>query len=305
MRHFWVSVKRLLFLLNDTLGVFSFLLHGRRPKEGLTILCYHRLAKGLPDNSPFNAYNVDPDDFSRQLEDLGRMNEISLISARELAGWMDAGPPASGAYLMITFDDGWHHGLAAATQLATKGWRATFYVPTAHLGSKFFSFSAYDTWCSAQPGADPRCYTPLTVEDCVELRKLGMEVQPHGHSHRSLGNLPTTEMEAEVRDSVAFVRQRLGTEVLGYCYPFGSSDFQDFTDKVIGVLRSSGIRFALSTDAGCNRLTDLRENAHRLKRVPVNDYDRGLFFQAKASGYCGILPFLKKALHTSQRVMER
>jgi peptidoglycan/xylan/chitin deacetylase (PgdA/CDA1 family) len=290
-------------LLNDAIGVMLFLLHRRRPKGGLSILCYHRMARGLPRESPFNAYNVEPEVFAHQLAELKQFSDVTVISASELARWIESTPPTEGAYLMLTFDDVWRHSLDAARQMATDRVPGSFYVPTGHIGSRFFAFSAFDTWCSRQPNVDSKLFTPVAFEDCRELRRLGMEIQPHGHSHRSLGNIPRSEMEADIRSSVEVIQGELKTDVFGFCYPFGSSYLGDFDTSVIEVLRRSGVRFALSTDAGCNSLSEIKARSHRLKRIPVNDYDRGLFFRAKVAGYCGVLPAVKAVVHTVRRTL--
>lgn len=289
--------KQFIFLLNDFLAVIMFLLNGRRPRGRLTILCYHRIQSGLPKAAPFDPYNVDPSDFAKQIASIPSIRGLSVVSARDVAAWIEAGGTPEGSYLLLTFDDGWRNSIRAASLVSARGLSGVFFVPTAYVGSRLLQFSAFDVWCSAQPDANPSWYTPLTVNDCLRLRELGMEVQPHGHSHRSLGNLAVEEMEEDINLSLDFVKRVIGSEVLSFSYPYGSSNHSDVTKQVADFLRRSGVRFALTTDAGANRLDRLKQEAFRLKRIPVRAHDKGIFFEAKAAGYCGLLPGLKEVCH--------
>ena len=112
-------------------------------------------------------------------------------------------------------------------------------------------------------------------------------------------------MEEDVSKSLQFVREELATPAMAFCYPYGSPYLGGLSDAVVDHLRDSGVVLALSTDAGTNSLQRLRENALWLKRIPVNDYDRGLFFAAKAAGYCGILPQLKYVVHNMRSIVRR
>jgi len=294
---FRLWVKRALFYLNDVAAVIQYALHGFRPRQGLTILCYHRTAQGLPRRVPFNPYNVDLQVFLKQLETIAAMKAITIVSAGQVARWLEGEVPPHGSYLLLTFDDIWQNNLSAARALASRGMPAAFFVPTAHIGKEVFSFSAFDVWCKAQSGADPDWYTPIRAEDLPRLRSLKIEVQPHSHAHRSLGSMSSAEMEDDIRQSVAIVRQAVGEDPVAFAYPYGSTMLGDVPLAAATELKRQGIVFAVATDAGCNRLADLRRDAYRLRRIPVNPYDVGLFIRAKAAGFCGPLSLAKSMFH--------
>ncbi len=293
--------KRSLFLLSDFMAVLAFLANGKHPKEGLTILSYHRLARGIPRYPSHNPYNVEPDLFAEHVAALAELHEVKIVSLKKIAEWGRNGPfPAKGSYLLLTFDDGWRHWLDAAGLLADRGISAAFFVSTRYLGWNHLPFSGFDRWCQQRSDADPAWYTPLGLQDCRRLIALGMSVQSHGHSHRSLGQLSPAAMEEEVRLSLGVIRS-LGEEPFAFSYPYGSSFLGDVSDTLQRCLRHEGVMIALSTDAGSNSLPEAQRRLLRLRRIPINDYDTRLFFQAKASGYCGPLPALKWLLHSVKR----
>jgi peptidoglycan/xylan/chitin deacetylase (PgdA/CDA1 family) len=57
--------------------------------------------------------------------------------------------------------------------------------------------------------------------EVAELVRAGMEIGGHSVSHRSLWALSEAETLREIRDSGDCLRQRLGTEITSYSYPFG------------------------------------------------------------------------------------
>jgi len=295
----WVAlrIKRGVFRLSALAGVVMFLLRGRKPKPGLAILCYHRMAENLPTGAPFDPFNVTPKQFSRQLDALQSMPGIKVVSAGEVAKWTGMAKAPEGSYLLVTFDDGYQNTLAAAHQLHARGMKGVFFLTTGYLGRPVFECNLYDQWCRQLPSADPRWYRPLTWEDCQTLLALGMDLQPHGHWHRLVGRLESGEMKEEIVASMAAIEGVLGCKSIAYAYAGGSSYLNHFNPTVEGLLSQIGFQFALSTDAGSNRLSELKANSYHLRRLPVHEQDEGLFFQAKVAGYCGPLPAIKAVAH--------
>jgi len=297
MRWVVLRIKGGIFWLSALTGVVMFLLKGRKPKPGLAILCYHRMAENLPSGSPFDPYNVTPKQFSRQLDALQAMPRIKVVSVGEVAEWIKAGNHPAGSYLMFTFDDGYQNTLAAASQLHARSLPGVFFLTTGYLDRPTFECNLYDQWCQQLPGSDPRWYRPLTGEDCRTMLALGMDLQPHGHWHRLVGRLERADMEEEVLVSKAAIEGILECEAVAYAYAGGSSYLNHFNPMVESFLSQVGFCFALSTDAGTNRLNELKANAYHLRRIPVHEHDEGLFFQAKIAGYSGPLPAVKAVAH--------
>jgi hypothetical protein len=124
-----------------------------------------------------------------------------------------------------------------------------------------------------------------------------MDVQPHGHWHRLVGQLAQADMEEEISLSRKAIEDSLRCDVKAYAYAGGSSYLNHFNARVEEFLERTGFCFALSTDAGTNPPGGIKLNAFHLRRLPVHDHDEGLFFQAKIAGYSGPLPALKSVVH--------
>jgi peptidoglycan/xylan/chitin deacetylase (PgdA/CDA1 family) len=292
MRRLMIAAKHLALFLNGLVAVAEYLLHAAHPRPGLIVLLYHRLASDLPRWPPFDAFNVEPRTFERQLDELARMRDVALVSVRDIAGWVDTGGPRNGSYVAMTFDDGWHHLVEQLSTPAARGVPITVFVSTAHLGRPLLEFFRFDRWHVPTAHDRAKVLTPLDLADCRALVAAGVDVQPHGHTHRSLGNLPDAEMRAEIAQSVGVMEQELGVRAIAFAYPYGTSRFADCTPRVEMALADRGIRIALRSDPGLNRLDALCEQALRLRRVAVTEFDVGLILRAKASGYLGFLPFL-------------
>ena len=278
-------------------AVVEFLAHRKKPKPGLTILCYHRIAEGLPKDPPCDPFNVSPGAFEKQLAALRSIPGLKVVSAKTVIGLLKDSAACAGSYLLITFDDGYQNNLDAAKILYKQNYPAVVFVVTDYIGKPAFDFNTYDMWCQAIPDAKPAWYKPLSIAECQELLKLGVEVQLHGHTHRPLGSLRDDDLNEEIRNSKTMI-DRLGAGgAIALAYPYGSSRAGHFNQEVEACLKANGIQFALSTDAGINRLSELKSQAYRLRRIPIHEHDRGLLFQAKAAGYCGILPLVKAAAY--------
>ncbi len=296
-----LGAKRWLLVLDGLAGAGRFLLAGRRARPGLTVLCYHRVSPGVPLLPPFDPLNVAPRLFRAHLDALVR----SGVPVLDAAGIRDrvhgAGPHGTSAAVALTFDDVWARGVDAARALAARSLPGVFFVPTAHVDAPMFPFIAFDTWYVGRPSHDPRVTRPARRADLERLKALGMDVQPHSHSHRSLGAMAPDEAGADIRRSAELLREWLGVSITMLAYPYGgtaSGHVPSYADEVV---REAGFALALTTDAGVNGNEPHVQDRYRLRRMIVRDVDAGIIFRAKAAGYTGFLP----ALQASRGLLSR
>ena len=297
MRGLGLRIKAGVFWLSALVGVVMFLLRGKRPKPGLAILCYHRIAENLPAGSPYDPYNVSPKQFARQLDALQSLASVKVASVAEVAEWVKSGSTPEGSYVLITFDDGYQNILAAAQQLQSRSLRGACFLSTGYIDRPTFECNLFDQWCQQLSGSNPHWYRPLTWDDCRDMVGLGMDLQPHGHRHRLVGQLGQEDMAEEILLSKRTIEDHLRCEVKAYAYVGGSSYLNHYNARVEEFLSQAGFCFALSTDAGTNPPEWIKLNAFHLRRLPVHEHDEGLFFQAKIAGYSGPLPALKSVVH--------
>lgn len=116
-------------------------------------------------------------------------------------------------------------------------------------------------------GTDSRALdTPdgfLSWDDVRTLADRGVEFGAHGTEHRLLGVLPVAEAEAEIRESMRVVTERVGRPVLGLAYPNGS-----VTPAVKALVAAAGYRVAFTTESGTVSVADDR---FLLRRVNVHE----------------------------------
>jgi peptidoglycan/xylan/chitin deacetylase (PgdA/CDA1 family) len=297
-----VAAKRALQSLNGVAAVAEYLVHGARPRPGLVILLYHRISADLPRWPPFDPYNVHPATFRRQISRLRTVPGVTVISVGRIVEWLASAPPRDGSFVAVTLDDGWRHMVPLLSEAPIREVPMTVFVPTGHIGREYFGFFRFDRWFVTADGRQAPI-TPLTGEDCHDLLAAGIEVQPHGHTHRSLGNHNDEALAAEIDQCVAALDRGFGVRAVAFAYPYGTARFGDCTPRVERALDERGIQVAMRSEAGINRLAELRRERLRLRRVAVSEADVGLILAAKASGYLGFLPRLVAGLHWFRRVV--
>ena len=89
-------------------------------------------------------------------------------------------------------------------------------------------------------------------------------------------------------DCRKLLKIRMEIQLHGHSHrPLGSLDDDDLHEEISNVkttIEKLGAGDAIAL-------------AYRLLRIPIHEHDRGLLFQAKAAGYCGILPIVKAAAY--------
>ena len=102
-----------------------------------------------------------------------------------------------------------------------------------------------------------------------QVRDLGQDprftIGGHGHTHRILEHLNQPDLEQEIGTSMTMLRAQLGRTLEHYSYPEGLAHC--YSERVIDVLRSHGIRCAVTAEPGTN---SAGADPFRLKRIAVN-----------------------------------
>jgi peptidoglycan/xylan/chitin deacetylase (PgdA/CDA1 family) len=224
-----------------------------RAAPGVTILTYHRVGGGTPDER-----DLDQADFAAQVDVLADANVVSLDDA---ARRLEAGD--HGSSVVLTFDDGFadiYHN--AWPLLRERRLPFTLFLATAYIGNRM-------QWEGSTARADGVALSWQQIEEFVSsgLCTIGN----HTHSHARPGRLTTDELDV----CNAIIESQLGMRPRHFAYPWGIS-----VSPLEGELRRR-FRTAATGTVGRN-LPGL--DPLRLRRVPVRRTDPLGFFQAKLTG---------------------
>lgn len=232
-------------------------LGGSTPARGATVLIYHRVGGGSPDE-----LDVSADGFARQLDALAGHAVLPLDAALDRLAAGDDSPT-----VVLTFDDGFQDVYANAWPLLRdRGLPFTLYLATAFLGGTM-----------AWEGSTAKAGGPaLSWAQVAEMVGSGL-CTPGNHTHRHVP--PTRLTEAELDECSAAVEANVGVRPQHFAYPWG------IPVPVAEPGLRARFRSAATGQLGRN-LPDT--DPLRLHRVPVRRTDPLEFFRAKLAG--GLLP---------------
>lgn len=155
--------------------------------------------------------------------------------------------------LVITFDDGFKDNLKAIEILAKYDIPAVIFV-------------IYDR-------LDTAGY--LSKSDLLDIRKNSrVKISTHTLEHNYLPNCDTDYAKKTIAESKANLEEIIGEKLDLFSYPIGG-----YNDTIIEIVKDCGFKGAFATNRGWG------ENQFCIKRVNVNERDRGLKFLHKLSGY--------------------
>lgn len=227
---------------------------GRQPARGVTVLTYHRVGGGSPDE-----LDVRLDDFARQVEQLAHHRVEHLNEALDALDRGDTKPR-----VVLTFDDGFADVHRNAWPLLQQ-YRLPFvvYVASAYIGRTMHWQGATATDSGA---------AGLTWDQLATMVDSGLcAIGNHTHSHAHPDLLDVAELD-RCND---LVRDRLGVVPQHFAFPWGVP-----VPHIEDALRAR-FRSAVTGRVGRN-LPDV--DRMLLRRVPVRRTDPPAFFRAKLVG---------------------
>ena len=184
----------------------------------LAAFTYHDVTAD-PSDSGFQRpaatrYKLSPAVFAGQLDAIGAAGTPQLITDVNLA--------IPGRHRLLTFDDGGRSMIAAADELARRGWRGHFFLVTRLIGTRRF----------------------VDVSDVRYLRSCGHVVGSHSHTHPDIfRDQPRARMDEEWRVSRDIVAQVLGEPCTVASVPGG-----DISPEVLDSGAAAGFRFLFTSE---------------------------------------------------------
>jgi peptidoglycan/xylan/chitin deacetylase (PgdA/CDA1 family) len=208
-----------------------------------------------PTDDPYQV-TVSPARFEQQLRWLRRRGLTGVSMERLLR----ARARGRGAGLVgLTFDDGYADFVDRAVPLLHRyAFTATVFVLPGRLGGT-------NEWDSLGPRK------PLLTADGIRrAADAGMEIGSHGLRHTDLAGADAPALAAETAHSRELLRALTGTEVGGFCYPYGTVDA-----RAAEAVRAAGYSYACAISPG--PLTGM----FALPRIHVGERDTGLRLRLK------------------------
>ncbi len=217
------------------------------------IAMYHSVTRTGDD--PYRI-TVTPERLDGQLRRLRRRG-LRGVSARELVAARARG--RARGLVALTFDDGYADFLDHALPVLRHwGCGATLFVLPGRLGGD----NAWDPLGVRKP--------LLTADGVRAAAAAGIEIGSHGLTHLDLTRADDATLRAETLDSRTLLRELTGTEVTGFCYPYGTVDA-----RVVAAVRAAGYRY------GCAIAPGPLAGELALPRVHIGQEDTGVRLELK------------------------
>ncbi len=118
--------------------------------------------------------------------------------------------------------------------------------------------------------------TIMTWDHVIALRRAGMDVQSHSHTHRVLQTLDASELDRELRLSRQALENALGEPVTAISYPVGKS-LRD-APHIRNAVRDAGYELGFTNATGVNRARTF--DPLEAKRVSLDFSIRDPFFRS-------------------------
>jgi peptidoglycan/xylan/chitin deacetylase (PgdA/CDA1 family) len=193
------------------------------------VLLYHLFGASMT-----SAQSVSPESFEEQLDWLAA-HHVEIITAAELASFLDGAIALPARVAVITLDDGHISTFERAYPILKKhGVRFTMALNT-----------------EAIEGHRPEA---VTWDNVNEMRASGLcEIASHSHIHGHMERLTEASNRREVTLSREIIEQRTGVRAETFVFPFGGHD-----QRVMGLVKEAGYRAAFAVGTGRVRLDSPR-----------------------------------------------
>jgi peptidoglycan/xylan/chitin deacetylase (PgdA/CDA1 family) len=179
----------------------------------MPVLMYHRIATDGP--AELAPYRIAPENFEGQLAWLQRYGFHSVSLDEFFKLWFARNiREVPGKPIVLTFDDAYADFYHNAWPLLRRyGFGATVFVPTDYVGGSADWDISYGSPAQI-----------MSWNEITELQKSGIHFGSHSCRHKRLTDLSKREVLVDAINSKTVLEQKLGIDVSGYSYPWGSAD---------------------------------------------------------------------------------
>jgi peptidoglycan/xylan/chitin deacetylase (PgdA/CDA1 family) len=235
---------------------------------------YHSISRDLDNNlHPYYRTVTTPEAFEKQMDFLNQSGYQVMTLSEAVCLLQDCpssetvNPPNSLCRpVVITFDDGFSDFYSTAFPILDRfGFKATVFLTSGLINKTFIT--------------GRKC---LKTQEIKELAEKGIEFGSHTFSHPQLKGLSTNKIVHELADSKKIIEDIIGSPVSLFSYPYGFPEEDPIFTKMLSMLLADeGYSVGVTTIIG---IAKTKDNQLFLKRLPINDCDDMLLFQAKLEG---------------------
>jgi peptidoglycan/xylan/chitin deacetylase (PgdA/CDA1 family) len=250
-------------------------------RHRVVVLCYH----SVHPTEQF-ANRTSPDLFDRHMSWLrGNCNVIPFDELVNGSRMSDRTRPT----VAVTFDDGFADSYTEALPiLVRQEIPATFFIATG-LVERVPAVLRARSWRGWRAEG-----STLTWDQIVEIRRAGMAIGGHGHTHRTLAQIEDEEVIADLLRCRELLEERVGEQVKSLAYPKGRPR-RDYTRRTVALARKAGYE-----RAGAVLLRGLKETDDDMEipRFPIAA-DPLETLRAKVEGRLDLLGVLQERVPPS------
>jgi peptidoglycan/xylan/chitin deacetylase (PgdA/CDA1 family) len=207
-------------------------LRRRAGRQFMSILLFRRVTDQIPEDG----LTVSTARFRALCLMLRR--RFRVVPLAEIFDLLRSGRPMPPRTVAVTFDDCYRDNLFAARVLAEYGLPASFFVPTAFVGTDHIF-----PWDQHLPRM-----ANLTWDEVREMAHMGHEIGSHTVNHVNLGTASYEEARTELFESKAVLEKQLGRKVSWFAYPFGGRN--DLRPEAAALVEEAGYEGCLSGYGG-------------------------------------------------------
>lgn len=203
-----------------------------RGRAFVPIILFHRVT----DDIPADGLTVSTAWFRRFCRLVQR--SFHAVTLNQTLDWLDGRIALPRRSVAITFDDCYRDNLPAARVLAEHGLPATFFIPSAYVGTDHVF-----PWDAGLPRLPN-----LTWDDVHEIVRLGHDIGSHTVHHANMAELDAEQAEFELRESRGVIEARLQRPVRYFAYPYGGRG--NLRPDQLGRVEAAGYRACFSAHGG-------------------------------------------------------
>lgn len=186
------------------------------------VLLFHRVTDLIPPDG----LTVETSMFRSLCKMLAR--DFHVVPLSEVVRMTRSGESPPRRTVAITFDDCYQDNLGAARILNEHGLPASFFIPTAYVGTDHVF--EWDQGLTPMPN--------LTWDEVREMSKLGHEIGSHTVHHVDMAKAAPDLARTELLESKRTLEDRLGKAVRHFAYPFGGR--QNFRPDYLKLVSETG-----------------------------------------------------------------